>query len=1059
MNAMKKAANAAQKTVQVWSDFVIKFKWPVLIFTMLLAFGLGSQGKMEFDGDYHVFFSESNPELEAFDALQEKYTKDDNVLIVLSPSDENVFTKENLVAIEALTAEAWNTPYSSRVDAVTNFQYTSAVGDDLYVDDLSFESESKSVAEIEEIKNRALTEPLLVNRLINEKGSVTAINVTIKLPGENSSVEIPEVTAFTRAMIDDFKADYPQFDVHTSGLVPLNTAFFESSMRDMMLTMLMFLVVIFTTFILTRNIYSTIATLVIVMLSIISAVGFVGLTGIKLTPPSSVFPTMVLTLAVADSIHILITMLQKMRKDGLDKISAIKESMRLNFMPVLITSLTTVIGFLTMNFGDVPPFWDLGNVTAFGMTMAFLYSTTALPALMAILPVRVKQTQKINEKPSWYTTLGTFVSRRPVSLSLASITLIGVMTFMATKNEFNDEFINYFDQSVDFRTETDYISNNLTGIYNIEFSVPSGESGGINNPEYLNKLNSFENWLYEQPEVIHVNAFNEVAKRVNRSMHGDDENYYTIPESREEAAQYLLLYELSLPFGLDLNNQINVDKSETRLTATIENISSAEMIAFTDRAEDWLKGNTPEAMHTLGVSPSLMFSKLGFRQAKSMFRGNIIALILISLVLILALQNFKLGMLSIIPNVAPVLVGFGIWAMYMGKINTGMVIVFGMTLGIIVDDTVHFMSKFLRARRELGYNSREAVTYAFETVGKALVTTTIVLMAGFAILSTSSFALNSYMARITTVIILSALIIDFILLPSLLILMSREDQNETRLQPQLIPISNKNKNPFILKLKNMKNLFFGLIAFFLIGTLTAQTPQERGLQIAILADESDQGFGSTTVELKMTLKNKNGQTSERHLINRIYEQTEDGDKSLIVFNSPKDVKGTSTLTYTHKEGADDQWLYLPSIKRVKRISSNNKSGPFVGSEFAYEDLSSQEVEKYAYKFLEEKGELLVVEQDPVDPKSGYTRRVVTYNKDKGYRIEKADFYDRKNTLLKTLTYSDYELYKGKHWRAGIFHMKNHQTDKETVLAFSEYNFDSSLSDDDFSQAALVRAGK
>ncbi|EZH72695.1 membrane protein [Aquimarina atlantica] len=242
-------------------------------------------------------------------------------------------------------------------------------------------------------------------------------------------------------------------------------------------------------------------------------------------------------------------------------------------------------------------------------------------------------------------------------------------------------------------------------------------------------------------------------------------------------------------------------------------------------------------------------------------------------------------------------------------------------------------------------------------------------------------------------------------------------------------------------------------------TLTAQNAEERGLQIAKAADQADQGFNSSIVNLKMTLKNKNGQTSERLLITRTLEQTTDGDKSLIVFNSPKDVKGTSTLTFTHKIGADDQWLFLPSIKRVKRISSNNKSGPFVGSEFAYEDLSSQEVEKYSYKFLEEKGSILIVEQDPVDPKSGYTRRIVTYNKDKRYRIEKVEFYDRKNSLLKTLTYGDYKLYKGKFWRALTLHMVNHQSNKETILKFSDYNFEAALADEDFTQVALKRAGQ
>lgn len=762
-----------------WAKFIIKFRWPVLILSILLAVGLGSQGKMQFDGDYHVFFSETNPELEAFDALQDKYTKDDNIVLVLAPKNGDVFTRENLVAIEDLTAEAWNTPYSSRVDAITNFQHTSAVGDDLYVDDLSYESASKTDTEIKEIREKALKEPLLVHRIINEKGSVTAINITVRLPGEDSALEIPEVTTATRKMIADFEKKHPNFDVYTTGLVPLNTAFFEYSEKGFALVGLMVLVVLLLTFLLTRNIFAMLGTLFVFMFSFMAAFGFMGLMGIKLTPPSSVFPTMILTLAVADSIHILITYLQKARNEGYTKRDALVESIRLNFMPVFITSLTTVIGFLTMNFGDVPPFWDLGNIVAFGMTMAFIFSTTFLPALMAILPLwkRKKsknETRNVFKETSWYTRFGHWVVKQPVRLSTISLVVIGILTYLATLNVFNDEFVEYFDTSVKFRQDSDFINENLTGFYNVEFSVGSGESGGINNPQYLQKLNTFEDWLNEQPEVVHTNAFSEVARRVNRSMHSDNESYYRIPDSRDEAAQYLLLYELSLPFGLDLNNQINVDKSETRVTATLENNSGAEMIAFSERAENWLKDNTPEPMHAIGVSPTLMFSKLGFRQADSMFNGNIIALLLISIILMIALRNFKLGLLSIIPNIAPVLVGFGLWWLYKGTINTGMVIVFGMTLGIIVDDTVHFMSKFLRARRELGYDAKEAVIYAFETVGKALVTTTIVLVAGFGILSTSPFALNSYMARITLIIIIAALVIDFILLPSLLILVSKK---------------------------------------------------------------------------------------------------------------------------------------------------------------------------------------------------------------------------------------------------------------------------------------------
>jgi len=248
-----------------------------------------------------------------------------------------------------------------------------------------------------------------------------------------------------------------------------------------------------------------------------------------------------------------------------------------------------------------------------------------------------------------------------------------------------------------------------------------------------------------------------------------------------------------------------------------------------------------------------------------------------------------------------------------------------------------------------------------------------------------------------------------------------------------------------------------IVAVFVLNSIIFSA--QNGLEIAKAADIADTGFGSSTVQLKMTLKNKNGQTSERGMSTKTLELKNDGDKSLITFHTPKDVKGTATLTFTHKVGSDDQWLFLPSIKRVKRISSNNKSGPFMGSEFAYEDLSSQEVEKYTYKFVKAEGDILIVDQDPVDPKSGYTRRVVSYNKAKGYRIEKVEFYDRKNALLKTLIYSDYKQYKEKYWRASTMVMSNHQSNKETTLKFSNYNFEQELTEDDFSQNALKRAGK
>lgn len=781
---MTKAINEfqekGQQKVISFAQWVIRRRWFVLVGSLLLTAIIGSGGRnVGFNSDYHVFFSDDNPQMLAFDALQNKYTKDDNVFIVIEPRDGKVFTKETLEAVEQLTADSWQTPYSTRVDAITNFQHTKAVADDLYVDDLIQNSAEYAPDEIESVKQIAIDEILLKDRLINEDANLTAVNITVQLPGKNME-EGSEIIAHVRDLTAKFEQENPNLKTYLSGMIMLSGAFQESAYGDMQsLVPLMFLVVIITIFITTRTLSGTFATLLVIIMSIMTGMGFAGWFGIMLTPPSSAATTIIMTLAVADSIHLLITFMQGMRK-GLGKHEALVESIRVNFVPVMITSLTTVIGFLSMNFSDSPPFHDLGNITSVGMLGAFTYSIFTLPALMAILPVKVK---KIDESDvqinSFFGRLAEFVIRNDKKVLWGSVAASLLITLLITKNEFNEEFIKYFDQEVQFRQDTDFISENLTGIYTLEFSIGSGEEGGINDPSYLKKLEEFEYWLEAKPEVVHVSAFSEIARRINKSMHGDSLSYYRVPESREEAAQFLLLYEMSLPFGLDLNNQINVDKSETRLIATTTNLSSKEFIALGQEAQNWLRANAPDEMYSDATSTATMFSHLTKRQVDSMMNGSIAALILISVILMFVLRSFRHGLISLIPNLLPVAVGFGVWGITNGIINVGISIVFGMTLGIIVDDSVHFLSKYLRARRELNKSKEEAVRFAFDTVGKALVVTTIVLVAGFAILAQSSFGMNSGMAKVTVLIITFALALDFLLLPALLLNIGKSTKTKT----------------------------------------------------------------------------------------------------------------------------------------------------------------------------------------------------------------------------------------------------------------------------------------
>jgi len=242
--------------------------------------------------------------------------------------------------------------------------------------------------------------------------------------------------------------------------------------------------------------------------------------------------------------------------------------------------------------------------------------------------------------------------------------------------------------------------------------------------------------------------------------------------------------------------------------------------------------------------------------------------------------------------------------------------------------------------------------------------------------------------------------------------------------------------------------------------IIGQTPEEKGLQIVVEADKRDAGFGDSKAELEMILRNKSGQESKRAIRNKTLEVSGDGDKSLVIFDKPRDVKGTAFLSFTHNTGPDDQWLYLPALKRVKRISSNNKSGPFMGSEFAFEDIASQEVEKYTYKYLRDENfnnmDCFVIERDPVDPKSGYSKQIVWYDKAE-YRQHKIDSYDRKGSLMKTLTSHDFKQYKNKFWRQSEMKMVNHITGKSTDLKFSNYAFRNGFSDRDFDKNSLKRA--
>jgi len=775
----------AKSRIDAYLSFLVRWRWPLLAITLsvsgVLAWGLRY---LTINDSFRVLFSESNPQYQAFKSLEEEYTQLDNVIFALAPKDGNVFTNSTLNAVHELTEKAWGIPYVQRVDSITNYPYSRAEGDDIIVSDLIDEITTKTSEQLSEIRTITLAQTDLVNQIISKNGDVTGINVTIRFPEDARTVERDQVMESVERAANEIRSAYSDIDVYVTGRVAMNVAFKDVALRDIrLLTPLMYFGVILAVYILLRSAAATLVTVLVIALSTTTGMGVAGWLGFELSSSSVAAPTLIMTLAVADCVHILMTTLSQMR-GGSDQHAALLHGMRVNLTPVFLTSLTTAVGFLSMNFADSPPLHDVGNITAIGVSAAYIYSMVLLPILLSFIKVRARppfvDLAKIMER------LGEFVVARHRVLLVCTATIVVLLTLAVPLNEINDLWLEYFDRSTQFRQASEFVTDRLTGYDLILYSPDSGEPGGVTSPQYLETIDAFTQWLRARPEVVFAGSLTDTLKRLNMNMHGDDRAWYRIPDKKDLAAQYLLVYEMSLPSGLGLDNQINRDHSALRVTAIARNMTSNQYLQLSEAGTQWLRDNAPAHMVSEGIGPAIIFAHLAERNLRGMVRGTALAFLLIAVVLILVFRNVKYALLSLVPNIVPALCAFGIWGICVGYVGFAVWTVAAMSLGFVVDDTIHFLSKYAYARRTLGQSSPAAVRFAFKTVGAALVVTSAILAAGFLIISLSTFKVNRDIGLLTTIIIACALAADMLLLPPLLLWLDRDVESSAD-SPGIVP--------------------------------------------------------------------------------------------------------------------------------------------------------------------------------------------------------------------------------------------------------------------------------
>ena len=753
-----------------WS---IQFRWLVLLGSLMACLGVSyGASNLKFASDYRVFFGDDNPDFLANENAQATFGKADNVAFLLIPKNGEVFDTDTLSAAHALTELAWTLPYVSRVDSLTNFQASRGQGDELIVEDVLFDVSELSDGRIDFIKDLSQTEPLLNRFLVSANGEGTIINAVLQLPSD-----IPAVSVQAADRADEIRTAlleaHPDHEVHLLGVVMLSAAFETAGKADsetlIPMVYLLILIVIFAVF---RSISVVFVSLVVILLSTLFGMGVGGFTGVALTPISLSAPTIILTIAVADAIHVFAGMRGAMQQ-GASRKDALIESVGLNFAPIGITSVTTIIGFLTLNFSDSPPFHHLGNITAAGIFAAWLLSLFFLPALASLLPIKFKakgkdaQSSRMAIAANMVVHRFKFVLATTVALSAAAIAFIPSM-------ELNDQWTKYFSPRLEFRQAVE-AARPLFGTEPMEFVIDSGASGNVTNPDFLEVVDEFTAWLREQDDVVtHAFAVSDIMKRLNRNLNDEQPEFSVIPDVKELAAQYLLVYELSLPYGLDLNDRIDIDRRTTRVTATTLDVTTEQTKAFISSAEQWFEDNGRGIATVEVTGAKKLFAFVAQRNIEAMFEGALYLIAAIVAILSITFKSIRVGLLSLFPNALPVMITFGLWAALVGTVGFSIAAAGAVAVGLVVDFTVHFLAKYLRATREKGQSVADGIRYAFDTAGTAILSSTVILSAGFAVLVTSSFKFNADLGLITAISIVMAMLVNFLLLPSLLMLASKK---------------------------------------------------------------------------------------------------------------------------------------------------------------------------------------------------------------------------------------------------------------------------------------------
>lgn len=757
-------------------DFVLRKPLLNILFTFILV-GIFAPGNLYFQEKYdvRVWFQESDPNIQLLDVFERRFGNDESLVIALhSPS--GIFDKETIETVKELTDRMWTIPQVVRVESLTNYNDSQAIGDEIFIGPFIDYDDELTADFLESKKIDALSHKVLPNYLVSE--DLKSVMIFARLvPTLDGSPNYEAIVAEAENILSDFegRSDYEFYLIGEAGV---NDAFRSVPEDDGFIILPILIVVVFLYLFLTfRHFVASTLPLVITGMCITMTMGLCFYLGMAFNSVLTILPAILIAICIADSVHVLVTYFQ-FTASGEDSFEATRKSLVKNFTPTLLTSLSTMLGFFSLTVTELVPIRELGLLAGFGCFMAWVLTIHFVGPMMTLLklktPAHFYKMVGRREGHPYAFKLANVIHQHCGKIVLFFLSLFVISVYFGSQNMVNSNPYDYFRDGVPIREANKFIQKNFGGSAGPEIFIQSGEVDGVKDPHFLAKVEELKDWLDSQTYVTKTIDVIDIIKQLNQNLNGGEASHYVIPEGRSEIAEILFLYTMSLPQGMDLNNRVTANYDSMRMTVLWDIYDTRGWLKHVDILEEKFEEIGLNAQTT---GKFLLFQRMMDYVVMTFFTSITTALFLVGLLLMIIFRSVKLGLLSLAPNLMPLAFGAAFMKLVGMDLNIGSALVAAVTLGIAVDDTIHFLSNLYRQVNIEKKSLAQATAHVFTFTGSALLVTTLILISAFGLYTLGDFIPNINFGLLCAVVLTSALVVDLFFLPAILMWVRRVRQN------------------------------------------------------------------------------------------------------------------------------------------------------------------------------------------------------------------------------------------------------------------------------------------